>query len=95
MGIINVYLPMSLFQMRTARPISTKFYDPANPTPCLGVPQTPKPIQIIGEKTLLCKKCPDGWLNINKIFRGSAMPQLASVEYSWERIRNAHMQSPK
>jgi len=28
--------------------------------PDLGVPQTPKPKQITGEKTLLDKKCPDG-----------------------------------
>jgi len=29
-------------------------------TPDPGIPQTPKPKQITGEKTLLYKKCPDG-----------------------------------
>jgi len=36
-----------------------------------GVPQTPKPKQITGEKTFLHKKC-------IKFFPGSAGPQLAS-----------------
>jgi len=33
---------------------------PPTLTPDLWVPQTPKPQQITGEKTLLYKKCPDG-----------------------------------
>jgi len=39
--------------------------------------QTPKPKQIIGEKTLLYKKYPDGRLNLIKFFPGSAGPWLA------------------
>jgi len=64
---VPMYLPMSLFHLGTARPISTKFCTdlPANsgkvlntsmtpPTQPLdpGVPQTSKPKWVRGEKTL-------------------------------------------
>jgi len=82
-----MYVPVSLFHVQTARPISTKFctdfhIDPGKvlitsvtPSTWLsdpGVPQTPKPKQITGEKTLLYKKC-------IKFFLGSAGPWLASL----------------
>jgi len=46
------------------------------------VPQTPKPKQITGEKTLLYKKCPDGWRKLIKFFLSSAGAWLASLIYN-------------
>jgi len=80
---------MTPFHARTARPIPVKFCTdiPANsgkvlntsrtpptcpPDPVL--PQTPKPKQITGEKTMLYKKCPDGSHKLIKFFLGSAGP---------------------
>jgi len=89
-----MYLPMSPFHILTAGPISTKFCTdlPTNwgkvlntrmttPTrpPDPGVPQTPKPKWITGEKTLCSIKCPDGWRKFVKFFLGSAGARLASV----------------
>jgi len=71
--------------MQTAKPISTKFCTdlhtnsekvfntPPTLPPDAGYPQTPKPKQITGEKTLLYKKC-------IKIFPGSAGPRLAKID---------------
>jgi len=70
-----MYLPMSLFHAGTAGLISTKFCTdlPANSGKVLNtsmtpstqpldprLPQTPKPKQVTGEKTLCNVKCPDG-----------------------------------
>jgi len=66
---------MSLFHARTAVPMSIKFCADLHTTsgknlnsnmtlptqpPDPWAPQTPKPKQITGGKTLLYKKCPDG-----------------------------------
>jgi len=68
------YIPVSLFHGRTAGPISTKFctdlhtnsmkvintsMTPPTQTPDHRVSQTPKPKQIVGEKTLFNVKCSD------------------------------------
>jgi len=78
---------------QTAGPISTKFCTDLHtnsgkvlntsmttPTQPLdpGVPQTPKPKWITGEKTLCNVKCPDGWCKLIKFFLGSAGARLAS-----------------
>jgi len=76
----KLFVPVSLFHAWTAVPISAKFCTdlPTNSRKCVlnttmtppaqlpdsGIPQTPKPKQIIGEKTLPYKKCPDVWLNL-------------------------------
>jgi len=72
-----MYEPVSLFHLQTAGPISAKFctdlhtnsWKVLNPSltpptlpPDTGVPQTPKPIQITGEKNLCLTK---------KIFRAA------------------------
>jgi len=65
------------FRVQTARPISANFCTdlhtnsgkvlttsmilPSHP-PNLGVPQTPKPKQVTGEKSLCNANCPDGYL---------------------------------
>jgi len=82
-----MYLPVSLFHVQTAVPIYTKFCTdlhtnssltlPTQP-PDPGVPQALEPKQITEEKTLLYKKCPDGWLNLIKFFPASNGPQLVS-----------------
>jgi len=69
---VTKYLIVSLFHMRAAVPISTKFCTylytnsgkvlhtsmtlPTRP-PNPGLPKTPKLLEITGEKTLLNKKC--------------------------------------
>jgi len=63
------YVPLSHFHKQTARPIdlhtnsgkvlNTSMTPPTQPLD-LGVPQTPKPKQVTGEKTLCKVKCPDG-----------------------------------
>jgi len=85
---------MSPFHAQTAGPISTKFCTdlPANSGKALntsmtppiqpldsGVPQTPKPKRVTGEKTLCNLKCPDEWRNLIKFFPGSARARLASI----------------
>jgi len=50
-------------------------------TPNSGVPQTPKPKQVKGEKTLHNAKCPDGWSKLIKFFPGSTGARLASIVY--------------
>jgi len=91
---VSTYVLMSLFHKRTAKPISTKFctglqtysvkvnttMNPQTQPPDPGVPQTPKPKQIIGQKTLLCKKCPDGRLNLIKFFLGSTRASSCSFQ---------------
>jgi len=85
---------MSLLLARTTRSISTKFCTDLHsisgkvlntsmtrqPNPWTpGVPQTPKPKWVMGEKTLCHIKCPDGWRNVIKFFPGSAGPRLARI----------------
>jgi len=78
--ITTMYLPLSLFHPLTARPISTKFWTglPINSGKVLNtsltlptqppdpvVHQATKPKQIIGEKTLLFKKCQTDLISLN------------------------------
>jgi len=51
-----------------------------------GVPQTPKPKWVTGEKTLCMVKCPDGWRKHIKFFLGSTGAWLASF-YIYRRRR--------
>jgi len=90
---------MSPFHARTARPISTKFctdlptnsgkvlnttMTPPTRPPDPGVPQTPKPKWVTGEKTLCNVKCPDGLRKLIKFFPGSTGARLASI-YIYKR----------
>jgi len=98
---------MSPFHARTAEPISTKFCTDlctnsgkvlntimTPPTRPLdpGVPQTPKPKQVTGEKTLCNVKCPDGWRKLIKNFPGSTGVRLVSHLYI--KTRKPSYQSP-
>jgi len=87
----SMYLPVSLFQAWTTRPISTKFCQTSTPTQgrfqtqvwsrqtdplTWGTPSS-KTSTDYWRKTLLYKKFPDGGLNLIKFFPGGARPRLA------------------
>jgi len=97
------------FHARTAGPISTKFctdlhtnsgkvlstcMTPPTRPPDPGVPQTPKPQQVTGEKTLCNKKCPDGWRKTHQISRAAPGPgwqvkhKIFTMQFSLQKFKN-------